>query len=189
MRRGALLWALVKEPTSAQYMAMQPDVVVTEDGGKSDFFYGKAPGSLYRPMKVDRVLNDGDEVKLGGSVLTAHLTPGHTKGCTTWTMKVSEGGKTYDVVIVGRPNVNAGVQLVNNAPYPQIADDYQRTFRVLKSLDCDIFLGAHGDYYGLGKVRTVDGGRSQRFHRSQWIPQLRGGQREGLLERMQRQKK
>jgi metallo-beta-lactamase class B len=64
-------------------------------------------------------------------------------------MKVTEGGKTYDVVIVGSPNVNAGFQLVNNARYPQIADDYLRTFRVLKSLHCDIFLGAHGDYYGL----------------------------------------
>ena len=112
--------ALVKERTGAKYMVMEPDVAVTEDGGKSDFFYGKSPGSLYRPTKVDRVLHDGDEVKLGGSVLTAHLTPGHTKGCTTWTMKVSEGGKTYDVVIVGSPNVNAGFQLVNNARYPQI---------------------------------------------------------------------
>ena len=79
------------------------------------------------------MLHDGDEVKLGGTVLVAHLTPGHTKGCTTWTMKVAEAGKTYDVVIVGSPNVNAGYKLVNNALYPQIADDYERMFRVLKS--------------------------------------------------------
>src|SRR5439155_24453373 len=135
--------------TGAKYMVMEPDVPVTEDGGKSDFFYGKSPESLYRTAKVDRVLHDGDQVKLGGSVLTAHLTPGHTKGCTTWTMKVSEGGKTYDAVIVGSPNVNAGFRLVNNAKYPRIAGDYARTFEVLKSLHCDIFLGAHGDYYGL----------------------------------------
>jgi metallo-beta-lactamase class B len=141
--------ALVKERTKAKYMVMEQDVAVTEDGGKSDFFYGNSPESLYRPTKVDRVLHDGDQVKLGDAVLTAHLTPGHTKGCTTWTMKVKEGGKTYDVVIVGSPNVNAGFKLVNNAKYPQIADDYARTFAVLKSLPCDIFLGAHGDYYGL----------------------------------------
>ena len=141
--------ALVKERTGAKYMVMEPDVAVTEDGGKSDFFYGKSPESLYRPTKVDRVLHDGDEVKLGGISLTAHLTPGHTKGCTTWTMKVNEGGKTYDVVIVGSPNVNAGFKLDNNVPYPGIAEDYRRTFEVLKSLHCDIFLGAHGDYYGL----------------------------------------
>ncbi len=141
--------ALVKERTGAKYMVMEPDVAVTEDGGKSDFFYGKSQGSLYRPTKVDRVLHDGDEVKLGGTVLTAHLTPGHTRGCTTWTMKVREGNKTYDVVIVGSPNVNAGFKLVNNSVYPAIADDYQRTFRVLKAMPCDIFLGAHGDYYEL----------------------------------------
>jgi len=143
--------AAVKERTGAKYMVMEPDVKVTEDGGKSDFQYGNSAQSQYRPTKVDRVLHDGDEVKLGGSVLTAHLTAGHTKGCTTWTMKVNEGGKTYDVVIVGSPNVNPGYKLVNNALYPGIAEDYVRTFEVLKSLPCDIFLGAHGDYYGLDK--------------------------------------
>jgi metallo-beta-lactamase class B len=141
--------ALIKERTGAKYMVMEPDVAVTEDGGKSDFQYGKSPESQYRPTKVDRVLHDGDEVKLGGAVLTAHLTPGHTKGCTTWTMKVKEGDRTYDAVIVGSPNVNAGYKLVNNAAYPRIAEDYVRTFDVLKSLHCDIFLGAHGDYYGM----------------------------------------
>ena len=105
--------------------------------------------SLYRPTKVDRVLHDGDEMRLGATVLVAHLTAGHTKGCTTWTMKVTEGGKTYDVVIVGGPGVNAGYKLVDNAAYPHIAEDYERMFRVLKSLPCDIFLGAHGGYFGL----------------------------------------
>jgi metallo-beta-lactamase class B len=141
--------ALVKERTGAQCQVMEQDVAVTEDGGKSDFFYGKSPQSRYRPTKVDRVLHDGDQVKLGGSVLTAHLTAGHTKGCTTWSMKVKEGNRTYDVVIIGSPNVNAGFQLVNNVRYPGIADDFARTFATLKSLHCDIFLGAHGEYYGL----------------------------------------
>ncbi len=141
--------ALVKELTGAKYMVMEQDVSVTEDGGKSDFQYGNVPASLYKPTKVDHALKDGEEVKLGGAVLTAHLTPGHTKGCTTWTMKVRDGGKTYNVVIVGSPNVNAGYKLVNNSLYPQIAEDYVRTFRVLKSLPCDVFLGAHGEYYGM----------------------------------------
>jgi metallo-beta-lactamase class B len=64
-------------------------------------------------------------------------------------MKVSDGGKTWDVVIIGSPNVNAGYKLVNNDAYPPIAQDFETTFRVLKSLPCDIFLGAHGDYYGM----------------------------------------
>ena len=140
---------LVKELTGAKYMVMDRDVAEVEDGGKGDFQYGKTPDTLFKPVKVDRVLHDGDQVKLGDAVLTAHLTPGHTKGCTTWTMKARDGGKAYDVVIVGSPNVNAGYKLVNNALYPQIADDYARMFRVLKSLPCDVFLGAHGNYYGM----------------------------------------
>jgi metallo-beta-lactamase class B len=141
--------ATIKKDTGAKYMVMDGDVGVVESGGKTDFQYGNTPSALYPPTKVDRVLHDGDEIKLGDAVLVAHLTPGHTKGCTTWTMKVSEGGKTYDAVIVGSPNVNPGYTLVNNAQYPTIADDYQRMFRVLKSLPCDIFLGAHGSYFDL----------------------------------------
>ncbi len=141
--------AAIKKLTGAAYMVMDADVPVVESGGKADFHYGNTPSSLYPPTKVDRVLHDGDQVELGGTVLVAHLTPGHTKGCTTWTMKVVEGGKTYDVVIVGSPNVNAGYRLVNNTAYPQIAADYERGFHVLESLPCDFFLGAHGDYFGM----------------------------------------
>jgi metallo-beta-lactamase class B len=141
--------AAVKKLTGAKYMVMDADVPVVESGGKTDFQYGNRPASLYPPTKVDRVLHDGDEVKFGGVTLVAHLTPGHTKGCTTWTMKVDEAGKVYDVVIVGSPNVNEGYKLVGNASYPEIASDYERTFRVLKSLPVDIFLGAHGDYFDL----------------------------------------
>jgi metallo-beta-lactamase class B len=141
--------AMIKELTGAAYMVMDADVSVVESGGKSDFQYGNTPANLYRPTKVDRVLHDGDAVELGGTRLIAHLTPGHTKGCTTWTMQVSEAGGTDDVVIVGSPNVNPGYQLVNNKAYPQIAEDYERMWGVLKSLPCAIFLGAHGDYFGL----------------------------------------
>lgn len=141
--------AAIKDTTGAAYMVMDADVPVVESGGKADFQYGHSPEDLYRPAKVDRVLHDGDEVTLGSTVLVAHLTPGHTKGCTTWTMRVSEGGKTYDVVIVGSPNVNPGYKLLDNTEYPGIAEDYKRMFRVLKSLRCDIFLGAHGSYFGL----------------------------------------
>ena len=139
----------IKKLTGAKYMVMEGDVSVVESGGKTDFQYGNVTTSLYTPTKVDRVLRDGDEVKLGSAVLVAHLTPGHTKGCTTWTMTVQEAGKTYNVVIIGSPNVNPGYRLVNNTAYPGIAADYEKTFRVLKSLPCDIFLGAHGSYFDL----------------------------------------
>jgi len=141
--------AKIKQLTGAKYMVMDGDVAVVESGGKADFAYGNRAEFLYPGTKVDRVLHDGDEVKLGGTVLVAHLTPGHTKGCTTWTMKVSEAGKTHDVVIIGSPNVNPGYKLVANRAYPQIAQDYERMFRVLQSLPCDIFLGAHGGYFDM----------------------------------------
>jgi metallo-beta-lactamase class B len=117
--------------------------------GREDFNYGANPSSRYPPARVDRVLHNGDTVRLGGTVLTAHLTPGHTKGTTTWTMDEKEGGHMLHVVIVGSPNVNPGYKLVGNKAYPQIAADYKRGFAVLESLPCDIFLGAHGAYFGL----------------------------------------
>ena len=140
---------MIKKLTGAKYMVMETDVPVVESGGKSDFQYGNDPTMLYPPTKVDRVLRDGDEVKLGDAVLTARLTPGHTKGCTTWTMKVKDGSKTRDVVIVGSPNVNPGYKLVGNSVYPEIAEDFEKTFKVLNSLPCDYFLGAHGSYFDL----------------------------------------
>src|SRR5579864_6580516 len=130
--------AMAKELTAARVMAMEQDVPALKK---------MMPGGKEHP--IDRVLHDGDEVKLGGSVLTAHLTAGHTKGCTTWSMKATEGGKTYDVVIVCSVGVNAGTVLVNNKDYPQIADDYVRSFATLRKLPCDIFLGAHIAFYDL----------------------------------------
>jgi metallo-beta-lactamase class B len=156
--------AIIKEMTGATYMVMDQDVPVVESGGKADFQYGNDPTTLYRPAKVDRALHDGEEVKLGGMVLVAHLTPGHTRGCTTWTMQVTEGGKTYNVVIIGGPTVNPGYKLVSNEVYPQIAEDYERTWRILKSLPCDIFLGAHGSYFGLeAKYSRVKKGSANAF--------------------------
>lgn len=141
--------AEIKRLTGAKYMVMDADVPVVESGGKTDFQYGSSTESQFPATKVDRVLHDGDEVKLGGVVLVAHKTPGHTKGCTTWTMKVREDTKTYNVVIVGSPNVNTGYKLVGNAAYPTIGQDYELTFRTLQSLPCDVFLGAHGGYFGM----------------------------------------
>ena len=154
----------IKKLTGAKYMVMAEDVSVVESGGKTDFQYGNDPAMLYTPTKVDRALHDGDEVKLGDAVLTAHLTPGHTKGCTTWTMKVKENSKTRDVVIIGSPNVNPGYKLVDNTLYPGIAADFEKTFQVLKSLPCDYFLGAHGSYFDMEtKYKKFKSGDSTAF--------------------------
>ena len=135
--------------TGAKYFVMDGDVPVVESGGKRDFQYAAHADMRFPPAKVDRALHDGDTVRLGGAVLVAHLTAGHTKGTTTWTLNVSEGGKTLHAVIVGSPNVNPGYKLVANRNYPQIAADYSRGFDVLKGLPCDLFLGAHGSYFGM----------------------------------------
>jgi metallo-beta-lactamase class B len=153
---------LIRE-THARYMVMDGDVSVVESGGATDFAYSKDP---YPAVKVDRVLHDGDKVTLGGTVLTAHKTPGHTRGCTTWTMQVKEGGRLLNVVIVGSWNVNPGFRLVDRpgqpASYPGMEADYRRTFAILKGLPCDVFLGAHGAYFDmLGKLDRIKSGAKE----------------------------
>jgi metallo-beta-lactamase class B len=159
--------AEIKRLTGAKYMVMDDDVAVVESGGAKDFAY---PKDLYPAAKVDRVLHDGDQVRLGGAVLVAHKTPGHTRGCTTWTMRASIDGHPHDVVIVGSWNVNPGYRLVDRpgqpASYPGIATDYERTFVILKSLPCDVFLGAHGQYFDmLAKLDRAKAGAGE----SVWI--------------------
>jgi len=141
--------ARIKQLTGAQYFVMDADVPVVESGGKADFQYGADKSMQYPPAHVDRVLHDGDTVRLGNAVLVAHRTAGHTRATTTWTMDETEAGRTLHVVIVGSPNVNPGYKLVGNLKYPQIAADYKHGFQVLDGLKCDIFLGAHGGYFGL----------------------------------------
>jgi len=150
---------VIKE-TGAKYMVMDADVAVVESGGAKDFAY---PKMSYPPVKVDRVLYDGDEVKIGKMVLVAHKTSGHTPGCTTWTLQVKQGGRPLNVVIVGSWNVNPGFRLVDHpgqpASYPGIAEEYRRTFKVLRGLPCDIFLGAHGSYFDmLAKLDRIKSG-------------------------------
>jgi metallo-beta-lactamase class B len=142
----------IKSDTGARLMVMDADVAAVES---------TAPG---RPgAKVDRILHDRDTVELGGSTLTARLTPGHTPGCTTWTMQVTEGGRTLNAVIIGSPNVNAGYVLVNNRSYPQIAGDYVKTFALLKTTPVDLFLGAHGAYFNLKDKLPKMGGAVNPF--------------------------
>jgi CubicO group peptidase (beta-lactamase class C family)/glyoxylase-like metal-dependent hydrolase (beta-lactamase superfamily II) len=138
--------ALLQKLTGAKVFVMRGDDQVIASGGKGQYLYTT---SRWAPCKVDRVLEDRDEVKLGGVTLVARLTPGHTRGCTTWAWRVADGGKQYDIVVIGSPNVNPGFQLVDNKDYPEIVADFARTFEVLKSLPCDVFLGAHGGYYGM----------------------------------------
>ena len=146
--------ALVKALTGARVEVMEGDAKVIASGGQGQYLYTEA--DAWKPCAVDRVLQDGDTVTLGEARLTARLTPGHTRGCTTWLMQAMDAGKSWNVVIIGSPNVNPGYVLVNNRDYPKIAEDYAKTFKLLKALPCDIFLGAHGSYYGMeGKYERL----------------------------------
>ena len=123
--------ALVKQLTGAQVMAMAEDVPALE---------AMKPGGKAHP--IDRVLHDGDRVTLGGTTLVAHLTPGHTHGATTWTMKAEDGGNTYDVMI--GTSLRAPEKLT-----PQHVEEFKRAFAAVRALPCDVQLGDHGAQYNM----------------------------------------
>ena len=140
--------AAVKELTGgATVMAMEQDVPALKAM--------KGPSGKEHP--IDRMLKDGEQVTLGGTTLTAHLTPGHTRGCTTWTMRVPSGGRTYDVLIACA-GLQEGVQLVNNKNYPEIADDFAMCIKTFMALPAYVFLGANSWCCDLaGKYKRLGG--------------------------------
>ena len=150
--------AYFKKLTNAPLAVMAPDDELLKTGGRSDYLYAQVDAFHFDPVVADRVLKDGETVSLGDMQLTAHHTPGHTRGCTTWVTSVTEGGKSYRVVFTGSTSVNPGTRLVHNPSYPGIADDYRHSFNVLASLQPEIFLAAHASFFDLDNKR----GRVQR---------------------------
>jgi metallo-beta-lactamase class B len=139
--------ALVRQQTGAQVVVSVADAPFVERGGKGEPVFDGVYS--WTPSPVDRRVSDGEQVTLGETTLTAHLTPGHTPGATTWTMQVMDQGKPLNVVFFPSANVNPGVKLLGNARYPQIASDFADSFRVWKALPCDVFLADHGDFYDM----------------------------------------
>ena len=143
--------AEVVRETHARLMVMDGDAQLAEKGDVNDF--GGPDLTPYAPVHVSRVLRGGDTVALGGTVLTAHRTAGHTRGCTTWTMVVHEGSHTWNVVIAGGFAALSSYRLVDvpgrPASYPGILKDFEDGFALQRSLPCDIFLGAHGAYFNM----------------------------------------
>jgi metallo-beta-lactamase class B len=155
--------ALVRQQTGAEVVVSALDAPFVESGGKGETVYDGV--YAWTPCPVDRRVSDGDRVTLGGVTLTAHLTPGHTLGATTWTMQVHENQKTLDVVFFPSANVNPGVHLLHNPRYPQIARDFERSFSTWKALSCDVFLADHGEFYGMKAkyARLRDGAATNPF--------------------------
>jgi metallo-beta-lactamase class B len=139
-------FAELKRATGAKLAIMEQDKAEVEAGGRGDFAWGDT--MLFPAVKVDRTLHDGDALALGGASLKALRTPGHTKGCTTWTTTATENDKPYNVVWVCSTTA-PGYKLVGNTQYPNIVQDYRRTFEILKKLPCDVFLASHGNFFNL----------------------------------------
>jgi metallo-beta-lactamase class B len=142
--------AVLKELTGASLALSKADAELISNGGKGDFAWGDT--LTFQLVKADRILEDKDKIELGGVTMTARLTPGHTKGCTTWTMTVKEDGKQYAVVFLGSTTA-PGYRLVDNPNYPNIVADYAYTFQLLKSINCDVFLASHGSFFALDHKR------------------------------------
>jgi metallo-beta-lactamase class B len=155
---GAL--ARMKALTGARVLVSAGDAPLVEGGGKGDYLFG--PQYYFPPTKVDEIVRDRQPVRLGGTELIPHLTPGHTPGDTTWTMTVhDEQQAVRNVVFAGSTTVNPGTKLIGNDTYPAIADDYRRSFAVLKSLPCDVFLAAHASAFGgSAKIASARAGAS-----------------------------
>ncbi len=154
--------AELKRSSGAEMVASSADAPVLRSGHQPS--YGRGQRETWFPVvQVDRIIPDGGTISLGGALLTAHLTPGHTKGCTTWTMPVSDNRKIYQVVFYCSTTV-AGNQLVNNAKHPGIVADYRHSFAVLRNLPCDVFLGPHPEFFHMNqKVKELASGNRNAF--------------------------
>jgi metallo-beta-lactamase class B len=124
-----------------------------ERGGRGDFAYGD--DYTYEPVTPDQHIQDGEQVRLGDLTLTATLTPGHTRGCTTWSARIEEAGRTYDVVFLCGLTVSP-FKLTNNPVYPAVLADTRRSMARVRSLPVDVFLAAHGFWFDLtGKAARL----------------------------------
>jgi metallo-beta-lactamase class B len=154
-------FAEFKRQTRATIVASQADGELMMRGGKGDFYWGD--DLAYEPITPDRVVADGDRVELGGTSLTAHLTPGHTKGCTSWSMHANDAGKDYDVLFLCGLTVSP-YKLTNNDRYPNIVQDAQSSLRRLSSMHADVLLAPHGFYFDLeGKAARQKEGAPNPF--------------------------
>jgi metallo-beta-lactamase class B len=142
--------AELKQRTGAKLIASARDAELLRNGGHGDFRFGDT--LTFPPVEVDQIISDGQSFELGGQKLTARLTPGHTKGNTTWTTKISDGTKSYDVVFAGSPTT-LDYQFIGKESYPGIAADFDKTFAILKKLPCDIFLSDHGSFFSFEQKR------------------------------------
>jgi metallo-beta-lactamase class B len=143
--------AEIKRMTGAKMYMNARDVATLESGGDIDFVHPHR-GVIYEPIKVDVATYDGDKITLGDIVLTVHNSPGHTPGATSFTLPVSDGGKTYNVLIANMPGINQGVKLLGTPNLPGLADDFRSTIAALGKMTPDIWVSSHAGQFNLHEV-------------------------------------
>ena len=139
--------AEIKELTGAQMWATEKDARVLEDGGFSDPHFGGSQS--FEPIEVDRIIRDGETIELGDIRLLVHEHPGHTEGSSSYSMQISEAGRSYDVVVANMGTINEGKRLTVDPTYPGVAEDFAQTYRRQKAMPVDVWVAAHGSQYGL----------------------------------------
>jgi metallo-beta-lactamase class B len=160
----AAAMAQLKRMTGARLIVPAQDKDLFESGGKTDFRFGDTPSFRFEPVTVDGTVRDSDTISLGGTVLTAHHHPGHTKGATSFTLNVQENGKPYRVVIANMGSINPGVTVSGMPAYPGIGDDYARTFKAQKDMQIDVWLASHASQFKLhDKYHPGDPFKADRF--------------------------
>lgn len=149
-------FADLKKLTGAKMLASVEDAKLLARGGKDDPNFGdRFP---FDPVVVDKTFGDGWKLELGGTSLTANITAGHTPGCTTWTTTVNDAGKKLNVIFVCSTTA-PGYVLVNNPKYPDIAKDFESTFKKMRAFKVDIFLSAHASQFQMDeKIKILRGG-------------------------------
>ena len=146
--------AELKKMTSATLVTSEPEKPLLESGGKTDFRFGDTPSARFEPAQVDRTFKDGEAIALGETRLTAHLHPGHTKGATSFTTDVRENGRTYRVIIANMGSINPGVTVTGMPAYPDIEQEYARTFASQKAMKIDVFLASHASQFRMHEKYT-----------------------------------
>ena len=154
---------LKRAAPGAKLYASAADGAIIAAGGRGDPFL-KGAAYEYEPVKPDVTLKNGGKVSLGGWTLTAHITGGHTKGCTTWTFPVTVAGKVRQALVHCSSSVLSGYKLGKAETYPGQTADYEKSFATWKKLPCEVFLGSHGSFYGMqAKRKLLDAGKADAF--------------------------
>ncbi len=154
-------FAELKRLTHAKLLVAKADAGLVERGGHDDFAFGNS--MTFPAAKVDGFVQDGETIRVGDAQMTAHITPGHTKGCTTWTTQAIEGGRSYDVTFLCSTTA-PGYKLVNNAAYPTIVSDFRSSFAKLRKIHTDVFLASHGSFFHLEQKRKeIGAGKANPF--------------------------